>query len=140
MRLRPTLASLVAVLLLSIPCMANACGTSCDLSALGICCHHASNESGAPAMAGMHDCGMDMSRQSVQVHADDNCKHFVCEQQPQTVANDQAVLHARSLATVQAVLTVLVFHVSTLNVRIEPASSAPLRVPLLITLQMTLRV
>ena len=88
----------------------------------------------------MHDCGMDMSQKFAQVHANDQCKHSVCEQQPQTVASDRSMLHAQSLATLQAFVTVLVSPVSTLNVRIEPANTAPPRAPLLVALQTTLRV
>ncbi len=140
MRFRSILASLVAVLLLSISCVANACETSCDLKALGSGCHHVSSASAAPAMAGMHDCGMDKSHHSAQVQANGQCKHSVCEQQPQTVASDRTMHNVRSLATLQALVTVLVFPVSTLNVGIEPANTAPPRAPLLIALQTTLRV
>ncbi len=140
MRLRSVLAGLVAVLLLSISCVANACETSCDLKALGSGCHHVSKASATPAMAGMPDCGMDKSHHSAQVQANDQCKHSVCEQQPQTGTRDLTVLHARSLTTLQVLVTVLVFPVNTLKVRIEPANTASSRVPLLVALQTTLRV
>ncbi len=81
-----------------------------------------------------------MSHYSAQVQANDPCKHSVCEQQPQTVASERTMLHAPSLATLQALVTVLAFPLNTLNVRIEPANSAPPRVPLLVALQATLRV
>lgn len=83
---------------------------------------------------------MRMSHQSAQVHADDQCRHSVCEQQPQTVSSDPTVLHARALATLQALVTVFVFPVSTLSVQIEPANTALSRAPLLVALQTTIRV
>ncbi len=140
MRLRAILASLVAVLLLSISCVASSCETSCDLKALGYGCHNASPASAASPMAGMHDSGMDNDYHSAQVQANHQCKHAVCVQQPQTVASDLTVLHAKSLATLRALVAVLVFPLSTLDVRIEPANSAPPRVPLLVAFQTTLRV
>ncbi len=99
MRFRSILASFIAVLLLSIACVANACETSCDLKALGSGCHHASGVSAASSMAGMHNSGMDKGHHSAQIQAKDECKHAVCEQQPQTVASNKTVLHVRSVVT-----------------------------------------
>lgn len=140
MRFRSILAGLVLVLLLSISCVASACEISCDSKALGSGCHHVSSASAAPAVAGMTDCGMGKSHHFAQVHANDQCKHAVCEQQPQTVESDQTVLHTRSITTLQALVTIFVSSVSTLHVWIEPANTASSRVPLLVALQMTLRV
>lgn len=140
MRFRAILAGLVAVLLLSISCVANACEISCNVKAFGPGCHTSSNATTSPAMAGMPDRGMDVSVHSARVQANDLCKHSVCEQQAQAVASDKTVLHARSLAKLQALISVLVFPVSGLHVRIESANTAPQRAPLLVALQTALRV
>jgi hypothetical protein len=135
MRSRSILASLVAVLLLSISCVANACETSCDLKAVGSGCHHASG-----TKAKMPGCGMNMSPNSAQIHANHQCRQSVCEQQPQKVVTDQTVLHAQALVTLHAFITILFFPGSMLDVRIEPANASMSRVAFLIALQTTLRV
>jgi hypothetical protein len=140
MRSKPILASFIPILLLLISCVANACETSCDLMALESGCHHASSAAVAISMAGMHSCGINLSKRSAQIHTNDQCEHAVCEQQPQIVTGDQRVLHSRLLSAHQALTTVLLLPVNTLNARIEPANTAPPRPPLLMALQTTLRV
>ena len=62
-----------------------------------------------PAMAAMHNCGLNMGRHFAQVQANDPCKNFVCEQQQQIAACDESLVHAQSIAALHAFISVFVF-------------------------------
>jgi len=132
MRFRSMVAGLVAVLLLSISCVASACEASCYQEAADTGCHGQSPAVSAPAMTGMHDGGMNLRSET--------CAHRVCEQQPQVVESEQAATNFGSLATLHAFIAVLVSAESLESIRIAPSDTSPPRVPFLIALQTTLRV
>jgi hypothetical protein len=140
MRLRSIVTGLVAVFLLAVTCVANACEISCNVTAPGPGCHNASIASAAPAMVGIHDCGMNMGRNSAQVQANGLCKHSVCEQQPQITASDQTLVHAQSITGLHAFISAFIFPTKTQNVALGRVDTSPERVLPLVALHPVLRV
>ncbi len=124
MGFRATLATMIAVLLLSVSCFASACEASCELKVFGPGCHQAgATASGGnhllkhaqAGMSGMHDCGMNVADSSAKSPAcsmvgASPCKHAICEQPVQALASDKEA-SATMMARVQqaAILAVLAF-------------------------------
>lgn len=150
MRLRSILATLTALLLLTISCVASACETTCAVQALGGGCHHAmafaSKNSRHPesSMAGMSNCGMIAKDGTARVApgvllANGACNQQVCEQPPTILPNKDGV--TAQLITIQhvVILAHILFVPETVSVFRTP-EAPPLRAPLLISLQSILRV
>jgi hypothetical protein len=81
-----------------------------------------------------------MGRHSPQMQASDQCKHPICEQQPQIAANDQTFVHAQSIAALHAIISVVIFPTSTRSVALGSVDTSPERVPLLAANPTVLRV
>ena len=91
----------MAILLLSISCVANACQTSCDLDAVAAGCQNIAGASTARNMPRMHDCGMNVGDRAAQWQSTDQCRHSGCAQQPQTIVSDQILSHPRAVAAMR---------------------------------------
>jgi hypothetical protein len=137
MQWRATLAIWIAVLLLSVSCSASACELSCDLMARGSGCHHAA---GATEVAATH-CGELAKPGSDSITTLHRCKHVVCKTLPPAIAGDRIEGAPERIDAQQAVTAALVvvvpLHVSSAE---HFAEAPPLRAPLLVCLQTTLRV
>lgn len=151
MRLRATLATLTAVLLLSISCVASVCETSCVLKVLETDCHYAATttvstslQKGTPQMTGMDDCGMASADHSVKppsatVQSNGTCSHMVCAQPP-VLANNEYSTSAQLISTQYAAIPTLTLPVSELFSIFENTEAPPHRAPSLVSLQTTLRI
>lgn len=140
MRLKTIMATLLAVLLLTGSSMASACAVSCDLEALGSHCQ-ASSMKASMAAGGMTHCGMAVAKNpAVSLANRDACTH-VCEQQPQTVRNDQGMAAVQVVSLQHAViLAVLVYPAGRKVSLLRHAETPPLRTALLVSLQSNLRI
>ena len=150
MRLRSTLATLTALLLLTISCVASACETTCAVKALGGGCHHSrafdskNSRQSESSMAGMPNCDMAARDAASKVSpavvlANGACSHQVCEQPPTALSNEDGV--AAQLAAMQhiVILAQILFVPDTVSV-FRTLEAPPLRVPMLVSLQSILRV
>jgi len=138
MQWRATLATLIAVLLLSVSCSASACEISCDLMARGSGCHHAA---GATTVAAMHHCDEMTKQGSGSIAPVQPCMHAVCKTLPPAVASDRVGIAPERLAAPLAILVSMLAVAPPHGSLAAPMAGAPpLRAPLLVSLQTTLRV
>lgn len=147
MRFRAIVGMSVAVLLLSVSCVASACETSCALKALAPGCHDAGGGAvtaahpGPDLMPGMGHCGMAKGIQAPVLQADAVCNHSsVCEQPAQTIGDSEAGRPAQLISTAHAGVTAFALPVEQRRSRSEPADRSTSRAPLLVALQTNLRV
>lgn len=141
MRPKAIVATVIAVLMLSLSCAASACEMSCDLKVLGPACHHGGLSVAAAAPhSGMRGCGMNSAAMThiFGVAQKSRCTHSVCEQ-PQAASMEADVM---PLASVQqmVILSVLAFPAPVHSFGVESAETPPLRAPLLVCLQTIIRV
>jgi hypothetical protein len=148
MRLRATLATLTAVLLLSIPCVASVCETSCVLKVLEADCHYpataASHKKATPQKTGMDDCGMASTDHTVKapsasVRSNSACNHMVCPQ-PSVLANNEYSTSVQLISAQYATIPNLTLPVSDWGSIFENTEAPPHRAPSLVSLQTTLRI
>lgn len=100
MRFRATLASLLAVILLSFSPVASACEIHCDRASQGASCHsgtaHSSHQTdnSMSAMPGMGESPVAEAIQDVPVvsGAAQSCLHHICAQQPVLLKSDTKAL------------------------------------------------
>lgn len=149
MRLRAALATVTAVLLLTISCAASACSASCAAMALGSGCSgsashaSASGERSGHQMSGMSHRGMpgpnDMADLPMVTLSSSSCIQHVCELAPTLLRSDYGgvqllvATQPMSLST-QAMLT------PEIESQIEAVGTPPLRSRLVVALQTTLRI
>lgn len=148
MRLRTILASLMAVVLLSLSCAASACAVNCDAMGISHTCSHtpranAQADSSHSSMSGMQHCSMKMQRDSQEtVHLKLQtaaCSHHVCAEQPVILTDETgAAAHPIQLnqtaTPLSSVITADLIETSRIS------ETPPLRSPSLIALQSTLRI
>jgi hypothetical protein len=117
MKLRATLASLLAFILLSFCCAASACQLRCDLENAGHPCHGSSQagthheRSGTQQMDGVQHCAMTEASPSVHAplllcQSNEPCQHQLCSDQPVQLM-DQSETAAR-LIPIQPAVAMLV--------------------------------
>ena len=147
MRLRAALATLTAVLLLTISCAASACSASCDAMAVGGGCSHsqsaASGERAGHPMSGMSHREMtgpdDMADLAMVMLSSSSCTHHVCELAPTLLRSDDG--DAQLLVAIQpASLSTQSISVPEMESQIEAVGTPPLRSRLVAALQTTLRI
>jgi hypothetical protein len=154
MRSKAALAILVAVVLLSISCVASACEISCGLRMCDPgCCdaagstYQSSHRYVAHPRAEMQDCGMKSAGASAArslavagVHATP-CAHATCGQEPAAMARNAGEVASRFPALQRAMLlTVLKFTEPDRSSRRQVYETPPTRALFLISLQSTIRV
>ena len=152
MRLRSTLATLTALLMLTISCVASSCEATCAARTLGGGCHHAASSASksetqaSQSMPGMSDCGMTAKDATLKgspelLLSNSACSHQVCEQPPTIVLNENR-LSAQRIATHHAVILAYAFFASEPETvtDLRTPETPPLRTTLLVSLQSTLRV
>lgn len=149
MRLSATLATLTAVLLLSISCVASVCQTSCVLKTLETACDYTATTASSPHqkttshMPGMDDCGMASTDHAVKVpsvivQSNTACNHMVCEQP--VLANNEYGISAQLILPQYAAIPTLTLPMSELFSIVKNTETPPHRAPLLVSLQTTLRI
>ncbi len=150
MRLRAALATLTAVLLLTISCAASACSASCAAMALGSGCSHgsASHESASSEHSGHQMSGMshremtgpnDMAVLPMVTLSSSSCIQHVCELAPTLLRSDYG--GAQLLAATQPMfLSTQAFFTPEMEPQIEAVGTPPLRSRLVVALQTTLRI
>jgi hypothetical protein len=141
MRPKSIVATLIAVLMLSLSCAASACEMSCDLKVIGLGCHHAGlRVPAAQPHSEMRGCGMNSTvvTHIFGVTQNSLCTHAVCEQ-PQAASNEADVMHLVSVQQM-VILSVLAFPTPLHSLALQPAETPPLRPPLLVSLQTIIRV
>jgi hypothetical protein len=151
MRFRATLASLLAVLLVSVSCVASACEVSCDLKTRVACCHSGSaaqTHSGRSdtQMATMKHCAMTASDRSTQppnsatVEAFQSCQHHVCMCSRQPALPNEVVAAAHPIVSQNAATSMLPFVSSAGSSQILTSAAPPRRTSSLVSLFTILRV
>ena len=149
MRFKATLASLLAVLLVSVSCVASACEVSCDLKTRVACCHSGSaaqTHSGRSdaQMATMKHCAMTASDRSTQppnsatVEAFQSCQHCVCSQQP--ALPNEVVAAAHPIVSQNAATSMLPFVSPAGSSQVLTSAAPPRRTSSLVSLYTILRV
>ena len=149
MRLKSTLATLTALLLLAISCVASACEATCDLQAVGRGCHHASPSASSETkpnqqMAGISHCGMAVDNAASKVasgilQANTSCSHQVCAQSP-TIMTHEDELAAQLVQSQSVIIPARTLPAPLITSIFRTAETPPLRAPLLISLQTIIRV
>ena len=133
-------ATLMALLMLSISCVGSVCEASCDLRILGLECHSTARGGTASSIDGMHECGMAKNDGSAHVRAQDVCSHAICNQQPQVAGSDPVSLPAPQYATEHLAIAEPSLPTLKINARIASVDTSPSRALFLVALQTTLRV
>lgn len=144
MRLRATLATLLTFVLMSTSCFASACHLACSLKISGPTCHPSdSSMMGNPRS---HECPMHPHRASDRATATDvkspeTCSSPACAQQAQAIEADQSESSAPMAWTLTAVVAPLIsLPTQTYAIEHRLPETPPLRPPVLVSLQTTLRI
>ena len=150
MRLRSALATLTAILLLTISCAASVCSVSCGAMAVGGGCSHGSHSQAAASgmlpghpMSGMSHREMagpnDMADLTMVMPSSSSCAQHVCELAPTLLRSDSG--GAQLLVAIQpASLSAQAILAPEMESQIEIAGTPPLRSHLVVALQTTLRI
>ena len=150
MRLRAALATLTAVLLLTISCAASACSASCAAMALGSGCPHGSashaSVSGGHSGHQMSDMSHremtgpnDMADLAIVMLSSSLCTQHVCELAPTLLRSDYG--GAQLLEAIQPMFpSSHAFFAPEMEPQIEAVGHPPLRSRLVVALQTTLRI
>lgn len=150
MRLRAALATLTAVLLLTISCAASACSASCAAMALGSGCSHGSHSQTAArskhtghSMAGMSHGDMagsyNMAELPMVMLPNAGCIQHVCELAPTLLRSDYGGVQLLVAIQPMSLSTQAIFTPET-EPQIEAVGTPPLRSRLVVALQTTLRI
>ena len=139
MRLRGILATLLAVLLLSVTAGASACEMSCGLKmAMSGCGHTASGYS--LSSHSMQNMSRGNEAAAAKAHSTTSCAHIVCEHPPQALVNEQRSGAVQMLSLLQVVVLATLALPAHAHAFVHASETPPLRSSLLVFLQNTLRV
>jgi hypothetical protein len=143
MRWRATLAALIAALLLSVSFSAGACEITCELAMHISPCHQAAGE--MAGAAARHQCAGTMQTGAEVMAVQDHCTLAVCAALPSALAADRTwlVLPERVgsvLPAVQPGMAALRAVAPSQHPAAHFAAAPPLRAPLVVSLQTTIRI
>ncbi len=147
MRLRATCALLLAAILLSVTCVSSACETSCGLEKAGAGCRNAGqsptkHEHSARQMTGMRDCAMakpDRLQNAEVAQITSPCDYSPCSSQAQVTVSEEGA-SAMELAPAYPTLIPATLIRPMSESYSKHIQSPPLRSPLLVSLQIAIRV
>lgn len=149
MRLRAALATLTAVLLLTISCAASACAASCAAMALGSgCSGSASHTNASVELSGHQMYGMShrvmtgpkgIANLAMVMPSSSSCIQHVCELTPTLLRSDYGGVQLLVAIQPMSLSTQAIFTPET-EPQIEAVGTPPLRSRLVVALQTTLRI